>query len=306
MKRFICAVFLLLSLFSLSFAENIPPVKGCDFSDAALPRDFYVYAVGGYGGLEKNIVIDQSGEAASEFTVFINVTNYPVALILSAYGPAVWQIKYTRNTDIAAVYLSGYYKQIITGLPGKTNVLNATDVSYCDSDYIVSEEDLGNLNPLSQQLFWKPVDMVYFAKEGMITIGGRTNSDNYISFNARETDSFHDKTQPFAGERGIKAALDKKILRKAELSDFVPIIEYHRKNNPPVKGGDYSNIYVPHNAYVIEKDFIIPLEGGHSATFVLKQGVPFPKGDLGHSCLYDLNNYTTHTRHGHCSWKFNN
>jgi hypothetical protein len=305
MKQSVCAIFLLLSLFSLSFAENIPPVKGCDFAGAVLPKDFYVYAAGGYGGLGQYIIIDQSGHEATEFTVFINVTDKPVVLILSAYNPAVWQIKYTRNTNIAAVYLSGYEKQIITGLPGKTRLLNATSVSYCRSEHIISENRLDRLNPLSQQLFGKSVDMVYFAKQGLITIGDGINSDNYISSNARETVSFHDKTQPFAGETGIKDALDKKILRQATRGDIMPIYEYYRKDNPPVKGRDYADISVPRDAYVIEKDFIVPvgLSGAHSVTFILQKGVPFPKGDPGHSCLYDLNNFAAHG--SSCSMRFN-
>jgi hypothetical protein len=298
MKQAICAIFLLLSLFSLSFAENIPPVRGCDFSGAVLPKDFYVYAAGGNSGLKQYIIIDQSGKEASEFTVFINIPDKPVALILSVGNPAVWQIKYTRNTDIAALYLSGYEKQIVTGLPGKTRLLNATNVSYCKSEHIVSENRLDRLNPLSQQLFGKSVDMVYFAKRGFITIGEKIDSDNYISFNARETLSFHDKTQPFAGETGIKDALNKKILRQAACGDIMPIYEYYIKDNPSIKGRDI----LPRDAYVIEKDFILPV-GAHSVTFILQKGVPFPKGDLGHSCLYDLNNFAAHG--SACSMRFN-
>jgi hypothetical protein len=61
-----------------------------------------------------------------------------------------------------------------------------------------------------------------------------------------------------------------------------------------VAGGDNRKAYRPKNVingYVILKPFEIPagLYGGHMATFFLAEGVPFPKGDLGHSTLYDLN-----------------
>jgi hypothetical protein len=140
MKPSICAIFLLLSLFSLSFADSIPPVKGCDFSGAIFPKDFYVYAAGEASGLERYILIDQYKNKTTEFTVFIDITDKPVALILSAFEPSVWQIKFTQNTNIAAVYLSGNFKQIISGLPEKTRLLNATDVSYCDSGFIFSKD----------------------------------------------------------------------------------------------------------------------------------------------------------------------
>jgi hypothetical protein len=296
MKRFVCAIFLLLSLFSLSFAENLP-VKACDFADAVLPKAFHVYAAGRYAGLKQYIRIDSSGKDSGEFTVYINVTDKPVALILSANEPSVWQIKYTRNTNIAAVYLIGNFKQIITGLPEKTALLNAANVNYCDSKFIVSQDSLSSLNPLSQKLFGKSVDMVYFAKRGLITIGEKIDSDNYISFNARATVSFHDKTQPLDGDMGIRDALEKKVLRRATGDDLIPVYKYLKKGKPPA-----NNIgRITDKTYVIEKDFIIPtgLSGAGAVVFILKKGIPYPKGNLGHSCLFDLN---TNKAGSDCSW----
>ncbi|MDR0761731.1 MAG: hypothetical protein LBF13_01630 [Campylobacteraceae bacterium] len=280
-----------------SSAENfdIAPVKTCDFSDIVLSDDFYVYAAGGYSGLNQNIQIDQSGHQATEFTLFINVADKPVVLILSAYEPSIWQIKFTQETKISAAYLSGYHKQIITGLPEETNLLNATDVSYCNSRFIVSQDRLSALNPLSKSLFGKSVDMVYFAKQGLITIGSKIDIDEYISFKAKPTSFFHDKTKPLAGPMGIQDAVNKKILRRATKDDYKPIYEYLRKDNPSVHD-DSPTYYVPHNAYVIEKEFTLPagLYGAHSVNLILKEGVPFPSGELGHSCLFDLNTYKTH------------
>ena len=41
---------------------------------------------------------------------------------------------------------------------------------------------------------------------------------------------------------------------------------------------------------VIQRDFVVPgrLHGAHSVVFVLDPGVPFPRGDLGHSMLLDV------------------
>jgi hypothetical protein len=138
-------------------------------------------------------------------------------------------------------------------------------------------------------LFKKSVDMVYFAKQGLITIGDGIDSGRYTSYNARETYSFHDKTLPLPGDMGIKDALDKKILRQAMRSDFIPIYKYFKKGTPPVNMES-----VLRKAYVIEKEFIIPadLAGGHSVTLILQKGVPFPKGDKAHSCIFDLNTNT--------------
>ncbi|MDR2635279.1 MAG: hypothetical protein LBC08_00465 [Campylobacteraceae bacterium] len=308
MRRLTFAILLSIILSALSSAENFdssnPPIKTCDFSDVVLPKDLYVYAAGGYSGLIQNIQIDQSGHEATELTVFINVTDKPVALILSAYEPSVWQIKFTKKTKIAAVYLSGYHKQIVTGLPKETTLLDTTDVSYCNSNFMISKDRLKTLNPLSEKLFSKPVDMVYFVKNGIITIGSKINSDEYISFKAKPTKSFHDKTKPLAGPMGIQDALNKKILRKATQDDYKPIYEFFTKDNPPLHDNS-PTYYVPYDSYVIEKNFTLPagLYGGNSVNFILKKGVPFPGGELGHSCLFDLNTYTGH---GNCYHGYSN
>jgi hypothetical protein len=283
-----------------SFAQDekayIPPIKGCGFENLTLPQDFYVYAGGGYSGSKQYIQIDQSGHEATEMNTFISIEDKPIVLILSAYEPTVWQIKYTKKTKIIAVYLSGHHRQIITGLPKTTLLLQSDYVSYCKSSHIVSEDRLKNLNSVSQELFNKNVDMVYFAKNGEITIGNRQDGNDYISYNAKSTKSFHDKTKPLAGPMGIKEATKQGILRPATKEDYKPVYDYLRRNDPPVIGRNNTDTYMPYNAYVIEKKFVLPagLYGAHSVNLLLKRGVSFPEGELGHSCLFDLNTNTSY------------
>ncbi len=105
-----------------------------------------------------------------------------------------------------------------------------------------------------------------------------------------------------AGPAGLRDALAKGILRQATKDDaeswatrkasLVP-----KDALPPVSGRDSRRAFLgPHgsNVYVIQKPYELPagLYGGNSAQFYLLEGVEFPKGELGHSSIFDFNTMT--------------
>lgn len=273
----------------------------CAYKDFKVPEEMVVYAAGSYSGREMPFQIDQSGHQATQFDLAVNSTLRPVALILAAYEPTVWNIGWTKDTKIAAVFVSGYHRQVLAGLDPEVPVLNSSydNRGPCGYFYIGKEQN-AELNPLSRRLFGQPVDLVYVGeKSGNILIGEPLSADaKLVTSTATPPDSFQDKNAPLAGQAGIEDALSKGLLRAATDEDAqawvnAKVASEPKRDVPPVAGVGIPRPAAPtlFNAYVVLKDFTYPagLYGGNSATFFIPKGVPAPKGQPGHSAVYDFN-----------------
>jgi uncharacterized protein YecT (DUF1311 family) len=293
--------------FSFGDAAEVQGLRGtCGFPELTLPRDFLIYAAGAYSGRKLDVQVDQSGHQATQFDIVVNAPAKPVALFLGAYEPSIWNIGWTKGTKIIAVVATGYHRQVVAGLPKDTPILISTydNRGPCGYTY-VAENTLTNINPFSTRIFGKPVDLVHFAGAGKVVIGSPVSPSDqlYTSADSKPGD-FVDTTKPLAGPAGLQEAVVKGILRPATSTDLESWA--NRKANaapkdalPPVAGGDNRKVYLPKNVsngYVILKPFEIPsgLYGAHMATFFLAEGIPYPKGNLGHSTLYDFNTMECH------------
>src|SRR5690606_2075060 len=78
----------------------------CELPDLQLPDETLVYAAGAYSGRELDAQIDQSGHQATRFDILVNSPERPVALLLGAYEPSIWNIGWTEGTRILAVLRS--------------------------------------------------------------------------------------------------------------------------------------------------------------------------------------------------------
>ena len=103
------------------------PDARCAFVPAlALPADAVVYASGAYAGRTLDVQIDRSGHAATQFDIAVDSPDRPVALILGAYDPAIWNLRWSEGTRIVAVFVTGYHAQALSGLPASTPTLVST------------------------------------------------------------------------------------------------------------------------------------------------------------------------------------
>ncbi len=276
-------------------------VKGaCSFNSEVISADTHIYAGGSYSGKKINFQIDQSGHQATQFEVIVNSPDKPVALILGAYEPSVWNIAWTQGTKISAVVATGYHRQAVAGLPQDIPILISSNDNRGPCGYIyVAEKNLRKINPLSRKVFNKDVTLVHYASKGSLVFGDQINQNDKL-FTSKDTppELFFDKTVPLAGQAGLKDFVRKGLIRKATAQDSEMWAqmkaEMHKDELPPVASGSSSSTFKPrsiHNGYVILKKIIIPsgLYGGNLATFFLNKGVPFPEGKLGHSTLYDFN-----------------
>ncbi|WP_407908150.1 hypothetical protein [Lysobacter claricitrinus] len=91
--------------------------------------------------------------------------------------------------------------------------------------------------------------------------------------------------EPGAGKAGLVDALRAGHLRLASDADLQ---DWIARSHQPVSVGRLR--FNGGGTYVIVDDFTIPsgLTGADSAVFLLPRGVPFPRGDAGHSVVLDL------------------
>jgi len=275
----------------------------CSFGNTDFPEDMSIYAGGSYSGKKISHQIDQSGHQATQFEVLVNSPDEPVALILGAYEPSIWNIAWTQGTQIKAVLASGYHRQVVAGLPNDTPILNSSYDNRGPCGYLyIAEKNLKKINPLSNRVFGKNVNLVHYANNGNLVFGNPIASDEKLFTSAdNPPESFIDKSKPLAGPAGLEDLTTKGFLRRATSSDHDRWAKLkanaYNKELPPVANGSSTEAFKPksiHNGYVILRDVTIPagLYGGNSATLFLNEGVPYPKGQLGHSTLYDFNTLT--------------
>lgn len=285
-------------------APPLPPVApACAFPGVNLSGDFAVLAAGAYSGRRTDMQIDQSGHAATQIDVIVHRTDKPVVLMLGAYEPTIWNIARTPNTRIAGVLASGYHRQAVAGLEPSVPVLEATydNKSACGYFY-VNTDNLRSINPLSQRLFQRNVDMVYPAQNGSVTVSDAGFTPvNLVRSNAVTPESFRDRNAPLAGMAGLDDGVRKGLLRNATQADLdawasAAQAQANARNNlPPVAGQVRAERSVSSlmliRAYVVQQAYTYPagLWGGNLATFIIPRGVPRPSGNPGHSMVLDYN-----------------
>jgi len=311
-----------------SKSENLTPYTGLSQSDVKrlgqvcafrkqLPRDLKVFAGGAYSGKRTNYQLGKSNHSANRFEVIVNEPDKPVALLLGAYEPSVWNIAWTQGTQIKAVFLTGYYKQAVAGLPKNVPVVTSTHEERGPCGYFyIAPKNIKKINPMALKVFGKKASMIEMAQRGELLFGDYISPSERL-FTSRDNppEKFYDRTKQKTGKAGLNELMQKGHIRRLTASDVARWKS--RKNGSsgegisitqtPTAGGyvikigpDGANVGPNpsgvHNGYMILKKITIPgdLYGGNLATFMLKEGVPYPDGKLGHSSLYDFNTMRCH------------
>jgi len=286
--------------FAFSAHPAPAPLNACGFDGLAIPHGTKVYAAGAYSGRKLAFQIDDSGHEATLMEVAVNRPQAPVILMLGAYEPTVWSIGWSQGTTLVAVFVSGYHKQVVTGLPATVPVLVSTydNRGSCGSIY-VSPERAERLNPMARRLFGQPVDMLHPARDGKVVVGDALSPGTQLQTrrDAPGVESFRLPDSQLAGPAALQHAVTQGVLRPATLADVQAwntgmAAQRAQQDIPPIAGGaPPAQRGLPHNGYVVLKPFRFPagLYGANSATFYVPKGVPKPTGTPGHSTVYDFN-----------------
>lgn len=284
---------------------TVPPIADdstCGFPNLKWPTDFSVLAGGAYSGKESSVQIDQSGHMATRMTVSVDYPGKPVVLMLGAYEPTVWTVRRTEGTNILAVLASGYHRQVVTGLEATTPVAIHTydNKSPCGYFY-VDTKHLETLDPMARKFFGRDVDKVHPARDGVITMGtSQGTASAWVGGNEAPVESYVDKTAPLAGEAGLDEAVRKGLLRRANLGDKkqwqAEMAHVAHGRGLPPNADEMPLLHANSSgtldrAYVVLRPMKFPagLYGAHSAVFFVPKGTERPRGEPGHSTVYDFN-----------------
>lgn len=266
-----------------------------------IPEDVKVYVVSAYNGERTAIQIDDSGHETTVIRLTVNSPDVPVALILSAYDPNIWQISWTPQTRICAVVASGYHKQFVNGLPDGIPVL-VFENTYYD---VKRKGDVDSLTALSTQYFNHKPDASVQAQRGETIVGlALRTGDRAITAKEFAEMDFHLPGAPLAGKEGLEEAVAKKLLREATAEDFAEWQRISDAMSAKEKSASgrrsrreptaWSPIHAFKSYVVLSPDFIVPngLAGAHSVTFFIPAGIPMPKGDPGHCTFLSIEDGT--------------
>ncbi len=272
-----------------SQGQTIP--ETCKFP-AKLPTEFRVFAGGGYVGRQ---VWRLGGPTKHVFEVRVHQPGSPVVLMLGAYESTYWQVRWSEQTKIIGVYLSGYQKQFLQGLP--TDIPRVThssaEASVCPTFHLHSGQLPTGLNAVARAVFGRPIELVFLAEEGVVNIGQAPAATKFL------TDESATAPEPTATELNGTAALERAVqlglIRPANWNDLAAWDAAAAALRPGGRTGAASDpiprFGAPFRTYLILKPFTFPpgLYGSDSATFYVPKGVPTPRGDRGHSTVYDFN-----------------
>lgn len=298
----------------VAFRVTIPGTEGsvhdgsfgrCDISDVVQFKDFVIYAGGGYSGRPLSGQIDDSGFKATQFDVVVNSPKKPAVLVLGSYEPAIWNVSWTPETKILAVFASGYHRQAVAGIPEKIPVVVTSSDNYgpCKFSYIDNRkftrpgegfDPARALRPAMQMTFGRKEDGLYFADfDGGLRIGEPVaNGERLVSSRDILLEQILSKTTPLSGEEGLQYAIAKGLIRLATEEDKKDWIKRRALLQPPQDPTqpwkDGSIPLQTKESYVILKPFQIP-KGVGVQVFFLAENVPAPEGNLGHAVLYDFN-----------------
>ena len=276
------------------------PSTACSFATAQLPPEAVVLAAGHYAGRTLDYQIDRkSNQAATGYDVLVHHPSAPVVLMLGSHQAGVWTVRWTEGTHIAAVWLSGYHRQVLFGLPASTPVLS----SFHDQpgpcgwpDFHVNEQELVGLNRVARSTLGRPITRVYRAVDGAVRIGTAPADARIRTVDASPKDLAAIRSPHAPGQAGLDAAVARGDLRLTRLEDWVnwgAATRSCQADVPPVNPGPprTTDAGLPRPSYVVLRRFNYPagLYGLQATTFIIPAGVPTPDGDPGHSNVHDHN-----------------
>ncbi len=197
-----------------------PPVQNdCTKFKTQLPTQYDVFATRAYSGRETSYQIDDSGHQATEMDIQVQ-HNRPVVLILGAYEPTIWKVKWESNTRIVGVIATGYHAQRVVGLPKAIPVLETSyKNSQCGYSY-VSDDNAAEMNQLSQRILQRDIQAIVIAKNGQANIDNISADTQLSSSKERSMKDVIDPNAPLAGPAGIRDAVAKGLLRPATRADI--------------------------------------------------------------------------------------
>lgn len=294
--------------------------QGCEFKHLYLPSDTKIFATGAFKGRDVAVPVDRRAEYLSQFIVRVNQQDSPVVLMLGAHESALWNISLAENTKILAVVITGFHKQTIDGLSESVPVINSSGGAREICGYFHLPGKFDAVNQISRKLFNRVPDMLITANDGVVQLGTGVSPSHRV-FPPKQKSIYYNDNEPayltdtyateepstvtevpgqqleeatksvetLTGISAVEDAVRRGVLRRATMSD---VKAWERS-----PGGQQrmdpraASLY---RTYYAQREFVFPAElyGANSIVLFVGRGVPHPKGDPGHSEIYDFNDYS--------------
>jgi hypothetical protein len=279
----------------------LPP--GCKFPWNSLPADTLVYAVTTYGGASPllDFPIDTSGSYPMHRPVVVNAPGRRVALLLSFPGPTVWAVRWTDRTDIVAVWSSGDERQVVTGLSANVPVLSTRRKgapSAC-GHFAFGGASFSNASEMALRAFGQSVQRQFTLTQDRSYAGDDPTPGARINtFNDGPLARFEDPKGWRYGMPALSQLRKGGYVREAKARELGEwwTLALKARGIDPATGPKYAHALndpedVLNGLFVVERPFSFPIDmyGGNSRNFLVPKGMPVPKGDAGHSTVYNMN-----------------
>ncbi|MDL2259315.1 hypothetical protein LJB99_00345 [Deltaproteobacteria bacterium OttesenSCG-928-K17] len=257
----------------------------CKFEN--LPAKGLVYAVNteSYGSIgdDLDFQLDDSFNIARLVKVKVNSPEEPVFLMLRNGDATLWHFSWTKGTKIAAVYVSGHQKQVVSGLPDNVPVISCStvDPDQCPNVSI-------STYALSRHLFNKDIYKMQSAgyiPNGLLIGQPMAEGSRLISAEELKPEKYRNLKRPKLGLAGIKESEAKGLIRKAGTSDIKAYIEARAKaeglpDRIIKKGFTIDGYAITRNPYVLlSSDFIMPNHMRENISLIVPSGLPNPESN---------------------------
>jgi hypothetical protein len=286
--------------------QQPPVLDSCGIPIDLHTTDFQVLASGTYDGV--------SARSGQEFFVNVEPSSKPIVLLLSGYEMLTWNVQLPLNHQVKAIAITGYHRQraVVSDPNVPVAIASYDQSSLCYTDGFRFDK-LGKANQVSQRLYSRPISMFYPpTSNGAVTIASIDTISPPVVKNPTTAKQLTtppiDGSEPsklMADTQGIQQAIALGLIRAATERDVEKYLEAYETFAapsgsalalPPIYGGQKPSngtqrVLRSNSGYVILKNMRMPegMGGAHAVTFILPPGVPYPKGELGHSVLLNMN-----------------
>lgn len=261
-----------------------------------LPGDFSVHVIASHHGKPISESIDDSGNIAGLLEVDVNSPSRPVALVLVAYYPTVWNIRRTAGTRIVGVWANGYHQPLVAGAGADVPVV----VSRFDKGAPCATYAMGQsvANTQAKLAFGRDATLYHdIGTTRRAAVGSPLSVSQVFQFEGPPYQSLIDPTLKPGGRAGLAVMESAGLIRRASIQDVARWAAWMAECSPPPPMPPLAHpapriaLVVPSDAWVVLKPMEYPpgLYGGNSALFYVFKGSPTPTGDPGHSTVRDAN-----------------
>lgn len=275
------------------------PVQTYRCFDPKLARGAELVVLGAYEGGATTSLSFGRANRVGRVSVQANASGKPLLLILSAYESVVWDFRGFPLHRLRGVLLSGYYDQVVTGLPPSVPVLKTildhesgiSSPRACVDPFYVHEggEELDEAQASIRASFGRDIDRFAGAYRP-----AALQADNGLlrAYAPSQGERLAGLMSQFGGlvapERAIEMLIARGDLRPARQADVTAWNQAATNRLSTGRLAPFRSEVLTANALVVLRPIMIPrgMYGAHSREFIVPPNVPMPSDPGSHNSYF--------------------